>query len=524
MGFEDSRKHLLCLSYHELQCLCKRYNLPANKSHTQLANSLASLLEESLATSPAPLRIIKEVSTCSQINHKRAPYTGRDDDISLMHAKHKKGPHTAVGEASKSGIDTSMGISPVPINYGRSDCHDNSSSEPGNAYNAQYQNGVGIVDKTTNREVACENHGSPGNIIGQISVPVIRKHPVIDNGVTTPSVHAKDVTDKNCEPSDVRSVNASPVQFFVMSDEGINLVVDLNSSPLDLTEKFKSEVSIPPEPGNFSSFFSSLVSKDDRSTVSPSANIVVDIQSKGTDSNALSTNSSLGSDVGDNSHSEPYPADTTTVNTVSSASILPGTSVELSGYQEGAPVVSSSCLTAEVLNNKVSDMMVCALDKEALPQESVDVLLRTERNPASLVDASGKPTGNKNMNSPGMAPMNSPLRKLQTVTKLPGTDVQSEASSADHCIVGNFDITNPTSSSAASDNAVNPLTLKCGAESAQSQSADKKSEYDPEELEESESKMPPAYGEPPRNIILSLRSASARKTKPTRRSPRLVPK
>jgi hypothetical protein len=97
------------------------------------------------------------------------------------------------------------------------------------------------------------------------------------------------------------------------------------------------------------------------------------------------------------------------------------------------------------------------------------------------------------------------------------------------------------------DNVVDPLTSKCGAEyvpckhcsvfsnllrtysvpllrrSAQSHSADKKSGYDPEELEESESKTPLAYGQP-RNILLSLRSASARKTKPTRRSARLVPK
>jgi hypothetical protein len=96
------------------------------------------------------------------------------------------------------------------------------------------------------------------------------------------------------------------------------------------------------------------------------------------------------------------------------------------------------------------------------------------------------------------------------------------------------------------DNVVDPLTSKCGAEyvpckhcsvfsnllrtysvpllrrSAQSHSADKKSEYDPEELE-SVSKTPLAYGQP-RNILLSLRSASARKTKATRRSARLVPK
>jgi hypothetical protein len=398
----------------------------------------------------------------------------------------------------------------------------------------QCQDGIGVADKTTNPEVACEHHGSPANIISQISAPVFQKHPVIDNGAVAPSVHTKDVTDKGCGPSDVRSVNASPVQFFVMSDESINLVVDLNSSPLDLAEKFKSEVSVPPsEPGNFSSFFSSLVSKDDHSTVSPSGNIVVDIQSKEAGSNALSTNSSLGSDVGDNSRSEPYPADSTTVNTVSSASTLPGTSVELSGYQEGAPMVSSSCLTAEVTNNKVSDTMVCALDKEVLPQESVDVLVGSEQIPASPVDPSGQPTGNKGMKSPGktnvlgnmgciqnvsvtdtgnhfafssrdvvrsgynelsssktarkqtinvpggaqlaqngdthrilMEPVEampvegdtgfgdrlsfSSQLARQTVTKLPVTEAQSDASSADHCIARNFDLTNPASSSAAS--------------------------------------------------------------------------
>jgi hypothetical protein len=48
MGYEESKKHLLSLSYPELQCLCKRYNLPAKKTHSQLASSLASLLEVSI--------------------------------------------------------------------------------------------------------------------------------------------------------------------------------------------------------------------------------------------------------------------------------------------------------------------------------------------------------------------------------------------------------------------------------------------------------------------------------------------
>lgn len=47
MGLEESQKHLLGLNYHELQSLCKQYNLPANKSHSQLASSLALFLEVS---------------------------------------------------------------------------------------------------------------------------------------------------------------------------------------------------------------------------------------------------------------------------------------------------------------------------------------------------------------------------------------------------------------------------------------------------------------------------------------------
>lgn len=48
MGYEESKNHLLSLSYPELQCLCRRYNLPSKKTHSQLASSLASLLEVSI--------------------------------------------------------------------------------------------------------------------------------------------------------------------------------------------------------------------------------------------------------------------------------------------------------------------------------------------------------------------------------------------------------------------------------------------------------------------------------------------
>jgi hypothetical protein len=77
------------------------------------------------------------------------------------------------------------------------------------------------------------------------------------------------------------------------------------------------------------------------------------------------------------------------------------------------------------------------------------------------------------------------------------------------------------------DNAINSLTSKYGAESAQSHgSTDKNRGRGVEQLEELESMTPAAYSEPPRNIQLSLRSASAKKKPSTlpRRSARLVPK
>ncbi|KAL6845957.1 hypothetical protein ACP4OV_023405 [Aristida adscensionis] len=620
MVYEEILKHVLSLSYVELQCLCRKHDLPTNKSHTQLARSIATMLEASGAKTPAPLSNVKEAATCSQVKNKRVTYSGRDDDRPLLHAKHHKGLQTAVDGTSKGqGMNTSMGISPVSINYGSPDCRGRTSSGPGDAHNVQSQSAVGIANKPANPELASKHDDSPATL------------------------QKCSVLDKVCVSSDKTSSSAAPIQFFVVSDEGLNLVVDLNSTPSAVAENFRAQVHIPPrsEYGNVSSFISSsLASKDVHSTIAPSGNIIVDIQSKGNESIAPSTNSSLGSDVGGSSRSElPCPADTTTVNSVSSASTLPGT--EFSGYQEGAPVVSSSCLTTDIQNNMTSDLKPGAVDNEVLAPESAYVLQRPERITAPQVDTSVQPTGNKDMVSHGKTKVsgktgctknvligdtgnvstyslghvvrsdsnedscaksagkhtvdvpagvqvahkgdihevlmeNEPMEETgcgdrmsiscqlagQTVTKQQVTDAQSDASSADHCANGIFDLTNPTSSSAASckwgkregklvnvdfgswqslrapqpafspatadclflDNAVNPLTSKCGAESVQSpDSADKKRVCDPEELEELESKTPPAYGEPTRNILLSLRSASARQKKP-RRSARLVPK
>jgi len=146
------------------------------------------------------------------------------------------------------------------------------------------------------------------------------------------------------------------------------------------------------------------------------------------------------------------------------------------------------------------------LDNAVLPPESADVFMQSERIAVPLDDASMLPTGNKVMMSPGgvvrsvsnedscpkssekqtadvparVQPShndihetlmeNEPVEAVaveedvvcgdslsiscqlagQTVPKLPFTDAQSHASSADRCVAGSFDLAQPTSSSAAS--------------------------------------------------------------------------
>ncbi|KQJ88857.1 uncharacterized protein LOC100839736 isoform X1 [Brachypodium distachyon] len=370
------------------------------------------------------------------------------------------------------------------------------------------------------------------------------------------------------------NTKAAPFQFFVMSeDEGLDLVVDLNFNPASWVRSFNEGLNIPPsthqsEKGILSDSISSLVGKNDQNTISSLGSITVDTENRAADSIAPRTNSSLGphSTDGYNSHSGPHPADTINVNSNSSASTLPGTFAEVSGSQEWVPVVHSSCLSSDVQNNMPLGMLAGTLCNNVLPQESVGVSVWSERNHAPAADDSIQATTNKDTFSPGYevisdsneisfplsvekemldgtsgvqpghsgtndTPKENVLMEAvpmeedncnadrlssqiarQTVAELPVTD----ASSADCRIAGNFDLSGPTPSSAASDNAITPLALKDGAKTARSHdSVDKKGPRDTEELHDA----------PTRNILFSLRSASARQKNPSpRRSARLVPK
>ncbi|XP_044389677.1 uncharacterized protein [Triticum aestivum] len=626
MGWEKNEKHLLSLSLQSLQSLCKEYNLPANKTHPQLARSLAIYLENeknnsgpekenltvptstqaSPATSPAMLPNTKEASKCEQDNHKRGPYSDRDDDDVRPPLKHKKVSRKQADRKLKSDSGTRTSLPPISSNNGKGDCF-NSCSGQGISHNVK-QTADGIATCSTAPKLN-GNHVSVAPVNDTISF--VASHPGPNGVASKPPSHMKAGTngiDKGSGLSNENLANVkSPFKLFLMDEDGIDLFVDLNSTPGDWVGSFKGGVNLPPSTHNsetdmFTNSISSLRNKNDQNTMLPSDNIIIDIQDKGPESIAACTNSSLGSTDGENYRSKSNPRDTTAVNSRSSASTLSGTPVEISVSQEGPPVVHSSCLTSDVQNNVSLDMVAGALGSNVLPQESADVSMLPGRSHAPLTDDSIQPTNEstfspgktkacvkngctqnvldahtdkavssspghvvisdtdknsrppsvgkqemldvtsgvqrtRNSDTNGLLMENVPtaavameednghggsssVRQLvnQAVIALPAANAQSDASSADRGVAGNFDLTDPTRSSVASDNAVTPLATNHGAKTGNSHdSADKEKPCDPEELQ----------GVATRNILCRLRSAAAKQTKPStvpRRSSRLVPK
>uniref|UniRef100_A0ACD5XUA1 Uncharacterized protein n=1 Tax=Avena sativa TaxID=4498 RepID=A0ACD5XUA1_AVESA len=578
MGWEETEKYLLSLSHQNLQSLCKQYNIPANKNHSQLARSLAMLLEKeklnsgpqmgkmngstlaSPVTSTATLPNMKEASRCGQDNHKRDTYSDRDD-VDRPPVKHRKVSRKQADKTLTSDFGTRTSLPPVSVNNEKVDCFTSCSGQ-GIAHNTTSQTADGIATSLTDPKLKTGNHVSAAPVNDTIAF--IASHPV-PNGVVSESrshkkVGANGIDKGNGSCNEIPAKKKSPFQLFVMSDEGIDLCVDLDSTPGDWIDDFKGGVSIPPsihpsETEMFSNSVSSLRSRNGQNTISSSDNIIA-VENKGPESIAACTKSSLGSTDCENSRSGSYPPDTTAVNSKSYASTLPGTLVETSGSQEGVPVVHYSCLTSDAQINMSLDMMTGALGNNVLPQESVDV----SASHAPLPDDSIQPI-NEDILRPGKTKVcvktgcpqnvvvisdsdenscppsvgkqdmldvtsgvkitcNSDTNELLTesvpVEAVPMEEdnshgVQSDASSTERGVAGSFKHADPTPSSAASDNAITPLASKHGAEAANSHASVEKRTC--EELQ----------GVPTRNILFSLRSAVARQAKAPRRSPRLVP-
>ncbi|KAK2641850.1 hypothetical protein Ddye_023613 [Dipteronia dyeriana] len=157
----------LSLSRKELQCMCKKYGLPANKSSSEMATSLASYFEKNLSS---------------------------------------LSPRERLSGTREASLPTFMisGLQPeAPIN----------SLEDATKVNC-----------CSREEGSRRNQTVNINELGYCACP-----------------------GDNVLPSSMRmfeTVSSSSFEFYVHSEDGINLSVDLNSNPSDWIKKMESEVNI----------------------------------------------------------------------------------------------------------------------------------------------------------------------------------------------------------------------------------------------------------------------------------------
>ncbi|KAH0449639.1 hypothetical protein IEQ34_020331 [Dendrobium chrysotoxum] len=184
-------------------------------------------------------------------------------------------------------------------------------------------------------------------------------------------------------------------EFFVVSEEGINLYVDLNSIPSEWITSLKDEVCIDQRlqhqslgylsnPGRFPDAGQHM-------KPSPSENSELNLQSNGVETNTGCTNSSLCSVVSENCQSEVYPLDATVAS--SGSFIVTGSNnpVETPGHLEITKGLSSHCIDySNFGNSKIVDDIFSSQEQTLIHHDSIDASFRTVQINPSVRDVSTK--------------------------------------------------------------------------------------------------------------------------------------
>ncbi|XP_022722354.1 uncharacterized protein LOC111279646 isoform X2 [Durio zibethinus] len=233
------------LSRKELQSLCKKYGLPANRSSSDMAKSLACYLEN---------QRLGSMSMGERLYEIRETGLPLPLEVQLQ-------PGASLNSFRDTGKDC-YGLISCPIDR----CNG------GNHSQAVKCNALGCCtgDKYYHKD------GYSGGSIFSLQTPQSRfvthyddsgfknkELPAIFFNKNCPSltrdgrmndmlqIEQKDTnvaacSNENAFPSSINTPTVSPssFQFHVSSEEGINLYVDLNSNPSEWVEKLKSEVSI----------------------------------------------------------------------------------------------------------------------------------------------------------------------------------------------------------------------------------------------------------------------------------------
>lgn len=185
-------------------------------------------------------------------------------------------------------------------------------------------------------------------------------------------------------------------EFFVVSEEGVNLYVDLNSIPSEWITSLKDEVCIDQRLqhqslGSLSNFPRCLPDAGKHTKASPSENSELNLQINGVERNTGCTNSSLCSVVSENCQSEVYPLDATVASSGSFIITASGNQVETPGHLERTKGLSSPCVESSNFgNSKIVDDIFSSQEQTLIHQDSIDASFRTVQSNASVRDVSTK--------------------------------------------------------------------------------------------------------------------------------------
>ncbi|KAF6143817.1 hypothetical protein GIB67_016738 [Kingdonia uniflora] len=284
------------LSHKELQRMCKELGLPARKSSSFLAMSLASYfqantvgLKSSNENSSVPMEVLPRSSPIMDLN-----FDAQGNSIGGSGEGHERRVEAAYADGcgpspclSNMGYDKGL---PQTVNNNKSRGH--AEGPISHLVSAVPENMV-FEDPSNNRIVEgfqCSNYNTQEIILPPQSVSRSKltgikfksKEPSSSNEVRNPCQNSVVLGSSGSE----NKPKIPSFQFYVGSEEGINLIVDLNSSPSDWIKGMKDAVCIESEPQDSDliaphSEFENLEDSDERMQFSPLGNTQVGSKTSG---------------------------------------------------------------------------------------------------------------------------------------------------------------------------------------------------------------------------------------------------
>ncbi|XP_020088831.1 uncharacterized protein LOC109710562 isoform X1 [Ananas comosus] len=402
MGYHENLQLYLNLPRKELQKLCKEHNLPANKSHSQLAKSLTSFFKKKTSKtsrsappkeglvshiqvtadmSCVPLSKTKEMVPSTEETARgaceRNHFPGNDThELSQGTNKKMRVDRLHLQTGSKMAFNsTAIILSPSPANNVTAEVLGSSSSSiPGIVGNSKSLSAIQEKPVVEQFAFECHEHTVKGSSGKPFQLTNYGKK--LHNSETgSGTYNTIPIQGGLASPEEISTKATPSFEFFVMSEDGINLCVDLDSTPSSWIKSLKDEVCIHKREENCKSgilpnFVCDIVNDDGEAKTSPSLSTMVDLQSKGVEKRNNCTDSSLCSVVSENCQSS------------------------------GLTSICTPVGTSDIHNQMASDSACCPVDKEVLPQKAVNVSSGINTSNSQVPGASREAIGNINLMNP----------------------------------------------------------------------------------------------------------------------------